>query len=177
MAGLIDTVLDLARARLGGGLHLNRNRNQLLGPALDEVVQELRASWPDRQINVDINLPEPIDCDRARIAQLLSNLLANALAHGAADTPVFVCASVDGGTLELSVTNQGMPISPAVIARLFEPFCRPLSDSGHQGLGLGLYIASEIARARRYAVRDVAARGDALRFQDGAATIGAAPVT
>ena len=44
MAGLIDNVLNLARARLGGGLHLNRNRDQLLGPALDEVVQELRAS-------------------------------------------------------------------------------------------------------------------------------------
>ena len=79
MAGLIDNVLDLTRARLGGGLQLKRNSDQPLGPVLDEAVQELGASWPDRKINVDITLPAAIDCDRARIAQLLSNLLANAL--------------------------------------------------------------------------------------------------
>ena len=147
MAGLIDNVLDLTRARLGGGLQLKRNSDQLLGPVLDEVVQELRASWPDRKINVDITLPAAIDCDRARIAQLLSNLLANALTHGAADAPVSVLARADKKTFELSVTNQGEPIAPAVSARLFEPFYRPVANSGHQGLGLGLYIASEIARA------------------------------
>ena len=148
MAGLIDNVLDLTRARLGGGLQLKRNGDQPLGPVLDEVVQELRASWPDRKINVDINLPAAIDCDRARIAQLLSNLLANALSHGAADAPVSVLARADKKTFELSVTNQGEPIALAVSARLFEPFYRPVANSGHQGgLGLGLYIASEIARA------------------------------
>jgi signal transduction histidine kinase len=147
MAGLIDNVLDLTRARLGGGLQLKRNSEQPLGPALDEVVQELRASWPDRKINVDITLPAAIDCDRARIAQLLSNLLANALTHGAADAPVSVLARADKKTFELSVTNQGEPIAPAVSARLFEPFYTPVANSGHQGLGLGLYIASEIARA------------------------------
>ncbi len=147
MAGLIDNVLDLTRARLGGGLQLKRNSDQPLGPVLDEVVQELRASWPDRKINVDITLPAAIDCDRARIAQLLSNLLANALTHGAADAPVSVLARADKKTFELSVTNQGEPIAPAVSARLFEPFYRPVANSGHQGLGLGLYIASEIARA------------------------------
>lgn len=147
MAGLIDNVLDLTRARLGGGLQLKRNSDQPLGPVLDEVVQELRASWPDRKINVDITLPAAIDCDRARIAQLLSNLLANALTHGAAEAPVSVLARADKKTFELSVTNQGEPIAPAVSARLFEPFYRPVANSGHQGLGLGLYIASEIARA------------------------------
>lgn len=147
MAGLIDNVLDLTRARLGGGLQLKRNSDQPLGPVLDEVVQELRASWPDRKINVDITLPAAIDCDRARIAQLLSNLLANALTYGAAEAPVSVLARADKKTFELSVTNQGEPIAPAVSARLFEPFYRPVANSGHQGLGLGLYIASEIARA------------------------------
>ena len=147
MAGLIDNVLDLTRARLGGGLQLKRNSDQPLGPVLDEVVQELRASWPDRKINVDITLPAAIDCDRARIAQLLSNLLANALTHGAAEAPVSVLARADKKTFELSVTNQGEPIAPAVSARLFEPFYGPVANSGHQGLGLGLYIASEIARA------------------------------
>jgi len=146
MAGLIDNVLDLARGRLGGGLTLNRNADEPLGPALEQVVAELRAGWPDRQIDVDIDLPGPITCDRPRIAQLLSNLLANALTHGAAG-PVTVRASVRDATLELSVANKGDPIPPGVAERLFEPFYRASAGSAKQGLGLGLYIASEIARA------------------------------
>ena len=56
-------------------------------------------------------------------------------------------ASLDGNALELSVENQGDAIPPDVLARLFEPFYRGPTDSRNQGLGLGLYIASEIARA------------------------------
>ena len=87
MAGLIDNVLDLARARLGGGLTLHRNADEPLAPALEQVVAELRSGHPDRQIDVHFDLVEPIVCDRPRIAQLLSNLLANALTHGAEGSP------------------------------------------------------------------------------------------
>lgn len=146
MLGLIDNVLDLARGRLGGGLTLARRADQPLAPALEHVIAELRTTWPDRQVDVDLDLPRPVDCDRARIAQLLSNLVANALTHGT-DAPIKVRASLDGGALELSVENQGDAIPPDVLARLFEPFYRGPSDSRNQGLGLGLYIASEIARA------------------------------
>ena len=146
MLGLIDNVLDLARGRLGGGLTLARSADQPLAPALEHVIAELRTTWPDRQIDVDLDLPRPVDCDRARIAQLLSNLVANALTHGA-DAPIKVRASLDGNALELSVENQGDAIPPDVLARLFEPFYRGPTDSRNQGLGLGLYIASEIARA------------------------------
>ena len=146
MLGLIDNVLDLARGRLGGGLTLARSADQALAPALEHVIAELRTTWPDRQIDVDLDLPRPVDCDRARIAQLLSNLVANALTHGA-DAPIKVRASLDGNALELSVENQGDAIPPDVLARLFEPFYRGPTDSRNEGLGLGLYIASEIARA------------------------------
>ena len=146
MLGLIDNVLDLARGRLGGGLTLTRSADQPLAPPLEHVIAELRTTWPDRQIDVDLDLPRPVDCDRARIAQLLSNLVANALTHGA-DAPVKVRASLDGAALELSVENQGDAIPPDVLACLFEPFYRGPTDSRNQGLGLGLYIASEIARA------------------------------
>ena len=84
---------------------------------------------------------------RARIAQLLSNLLANALTHGAPDAPVRVDAHTDAARLELSVANRGDPIPPATQQRLFQPFSRASLRPGQQGLGLGLYIASEIARA------------------------------
>ena len=146
MAGLIDNVLDFARGRLGGGLVLDRNADEPLGPVLEQVIAELRAAWPDRVIDAEIALAGPVKCDRARIAQLLSNLLANALTHGAADRPVSVRASTEAGLFELSVANSGDPIPPATIERLFQPFSRAPAHSNHQGLGLGLYIASEIAR-------------------------------
>jgi signal transduction histidine kinase len=145
MANLIDNVLDLARGRLAGGLALKRNRDEPLEPALAQVVEELRAAWPERPIGADMQLDAPVDCDPARIAQLLSNLLANALVHG--NGPVRVTARGKGGALELAVANGGAPIPPEVMARIFQPFYRAAADGNRQGLGIGLYIASEIARA------------------------------
>jgi signal transduction histidine kinase len=145
MANLIDNVLDLARGRLAGGLALKRNRDEPLEPALAQVVEELRAAWPERPIEADMQLDSPVDCDPARIAQLLSNLLANALVHG--NGPVRVTARSEGGALELAVANGGAPIPPEVMARIFQPFYRAVADGNRQGLGIGLYIASEIARA------------------------------
>ncbi|HET6519246.1 MAG TPA: HAMP domain-containing sensor histidine kinase, partial [Geminicoccaceae bacterium] len=163
MAGLIDNVLDLARGRLGGGLVLDRNADEPLGPALEQVVAELRAAWPDRVIDAEIALAGPVTCDRARIAQLLSNLLANALTHGAADRPVSVRAATRAGLFELSVANAGEPIPPATIGRLFQPFFRASARSSHQGLGLGLYIASEIARGHGGAL-EVTSTPEETRF-------------
>jgi signal transduction histidine kinase len=145
MANLIDNVLDLARGRLAGGLTLKRDRDEPLEPALMQVVEELRAAWPERPIEVDMQLDAPVDCDPARIAQLLSNLLANALVHGKG--PVRLKARSEGGALQLDVGNGGAPIPPEVMARIFQPFYRAAADGNRQGLGIGLYIASEIARA------------------------------
>ena len=147
MAGLIDDVLDFARGRLGGGLVLDRTATEPLAPVLGQVIAEMRAVWPDRLIDTEIALSGPVSCDRRRIAQLLSNLLANALKHGAADRPVTVRASDQGGVFELSVANAGEPIPPPMIERLFQPFFRASASTRDQGLGLGLYIAAEIARA------------------------------
>jgi signal transduction histidine kinase len=147
MAGLIDNVLDFARGRLGGGLELDRNTGVPLEAALEQVVAELRAAWPDRVIQTELGIHKTVRCDPARVAQLLSNLLANALTHGGSDGPVGVRAATEGGTFELSVTNKGEPIPPDTAQRLFQPFVRASVRRGQQGLGLGLYIAAEIARA------------------------------
>jgi signal transduction histidine kinase len=146
MAALIDNVLDLARGRLGGGLTLQRAPVQL-GPVLRQVIEELRASHPKQPVEAVIELDAEIDCDRGRIAQLLSNLLGNALTHGAADQPVLVHAATREGVFELSVSNAGEEIPAAAIERLFQPFARGAVRPDQAGLGLGLYIASEIARA------------------------------
>jgi signal transduction histidine kinase len=77
---------------------------------------------------------------------LLSNLVANALTHGAKDGTVEVGGSIEGEEIVLLVANSGDPIPPSALARLFEPFSREGVHASQQGLGLGLYIASEIAR-------------------------------
>jgi signal transduction histidine kinase len=147
MSGLIDNVLDLARARLGGGFVLNRDAREPLDPVLAQVVGELRAVWPDRAIETAFDLTRPVNCDRIRIAQLLSNLIGNALTYGSADRPVRVRGVTSDSIFEVSVSNAGDPIPPEAMGRLFEPFSRGDVRPNRDGLGLGLYIASEIARA------------------------------
>jgi signal transduction histidine kinase len=163
MIGLIDNLLDLARGRLGGGLTLQRSTDEPLAPILEHVIDELRAAWPDRTIDAEISVDAPVACDRARIAQLLSNLLANALMHGAKEEPIVVRASVRSDVFELLVANFGDPISPGVMDRLFQPFFRGSRNSGQPGLGLGLYIASEIAHAHGGTL-DVVSTADETRF-------------
>jgi sigma-B regulation protein RsbU (phosphoserine phosphatase) len=147
MSGLIDNVLDFARGRLGGGIALNRDANRPLQPVLQQVVDELRTAMPDRVIESDLEIADPVNCDRTRIGQMVSNLLGNALTHGSPDSPVKIVASTDNGVFMLWIANAGEPIPDAAMANLFQPFFRGQVRAGHQGLGLGLYIASEIAKA------------------------------
>jgi sigma-B regulation protein RsbU (phosphoserine phosphatase) len=147
MAGLIDNVLDFARGRLGGGIVLERNANQSLEPVLHQVIDELRLASPGRQVDAEYAIDVPVDCDRSRIGQLVSNLVGNALSHGANDQPVRVCAVTENGLFKLSVANGGEPIPQAAMERLFEPFIRGEAGASRQGLGLGLHIASQIAKA------------------------------
>jgi signal transduction histidine kinase len=148
MSGLIDNVLDFARGRLGGGLPIDRTTAQPLLPVLEHVVAEFRTSQPDRWIEAAFSIHRPIRCDRDKIGQLFSNLLGNALAYGSAASPVSVRAVTDPDVFELSVANAGQAIPPETIERLFAPFSRGTDrQSNLKGLGLGLYIASEVARA------------------------------
>jgi len=146
MSGLIDDVLDFARGRLGGGLVVQKSDAVALRPMIELVVEEIRLAHPERVITVDIS-DVSVRCDAARIGQLLSNLLANALTHGAADGVIRVQTSVCDGQFELSVGNPGDAIPPEVSEHLFKPFVRASAKPSQQGLGLGLYIASEIAKA------------------------------
>ena len=148
MSALIDDVLDFARGRLGGGLLLDRNANAPVEATLRQVVAELTASAPDRVVEMEFNLAEPINCDLSRIAQLCSNLLGNAHTHGSTTEPIRVRAVSGAGCFELSVSNAGEPIPPVALGRLFRPFFRGAARSNkREGLGLGLYIANEIAKA------------------------------
>jgi signal transduction histidine kinase len=147
MSGLIANVLDFARGRLGGGLTLDRSADPSLGPILEQVVAELRAGAPDRTIETAFALTRPVPCGPDRIAQLFSNLLGNAVAYGSRGQPIRAGASTDAAEFELWVANASDPIAPGMMERLFQPFFRGEVRPSQQGLGLGLYIAAEIARA------------------------------
>jgi signal transduction histidine kinase len=147
MSGLIDNVLDLTRARLGGGIGLNRVANAPLEKMLNQVVDETKATWPDHKIETHFALANPVNCDPGRVGQMLSNLMANAVKHGAKGSPIVVEASSEGDVFEMSVANNGPPIPPDVAERLFQPFFRAPGQQSNEGLGLGLYIVSEVARA------------------------------
>jgi signal transduction histidine kinase len=147
MTGLIDNILDFARGRLGGGIVVDRTPDGKLEAALAQVVAELRTAWPDRAIEADLLLDGPVAGDSGRLAQLFSNLLANALTYGEPGTPVRARARCENGVFELAVANRGAPIPAGTVEKLFQPFSRAAAGPGQEGLGLGLYIVAEIARA------------------------------
>ena len=147
MSGLIDNVLDFARGRLGGGIALNLTFGEPLETLLNQIVAELQVAQPGTVITTNYAINEPILCDRVRLGQLVSNLLGNAITHGTSSEPVRLHAETKSGLLELWIANSGEPIPEAAMARLFHPFFRGEVRTSEQGLGLGLHIASEIAKA------------------------------
>ncbi len=163
MGGLIENVMDFARGRLGGGLSLIKTVDSSMETTLEQIIAEARTAWPHRVIQSEIVLGQPVVCDSARIAQMFSNLLANAHTHGDSDGPISVFAISDDSGFKLSVTNIGAPIPTEIVERLFQPFSRASARPGQQGLGLGLYIASEIARAHNGSL-DVASSAENTCF-------------
>ena len=153
MAELIANLLDYARGRLGDGLELERRSSDGLDAQLRQVIDELRIAHPSRHIVTRVDIDDTFVCDPDRVAQLLSNLVGNALLHGSADQPIEIEAVSDAEAFRLSVSNGGDPIPESIRAQLFQPFRRATpSDADHGalgGLGLGLHIAHEIALAHR----------------------------
>jgi signal transduction histidine kinase len=147
MGMLIENVLDFARGRLGGGLPVKRQWVDDLASVLEHTLSEVQLSNPQAQISHSLALPTGIYCDSLRISQLLSNLVGNAVTHGSAAEPVRVKAWTESADIIISVANQGPPIPEALMPLLFEPFTRSEAGQRGEGLGLGLYIASQIAEA------------------------------
>lgn len=147
MGALITNTLDFARGRLGGGIQLALEPCVTLEKTLHELIAEQQGLFPERKIITHVDLAGVVDCDDTRIGQLFSNLLSNALKYGHPQTPVKIEAKSRDGQFVLSITNYGDKISETVLQRIFQPFSRGEVKQGKEGLGLGLYIAAEIARA------------------------------
>ena len=140
---MISDLLDFTQARLGRGLRLERaeiDPHALVGQAVDD----LRVAHPGRALVLKTSGSGRMSADAQRLAQLLGNLVANAMTHGEPEGTVTVVAAIDDRALTLSVHNTGAPIPVEQLATLFEPMTR--GSSRGEGIGLGLFIVREIAR-------------------------------
>lgn len=147
MAALVDDMVDLTLGKLGGGIPLQLRHELDLCGTLRQVVEEMRSTYPQRAIEFDAGELASVLCDARRIGQLTSNLLKNALVYGDPGRPVRVTTHIIDDMLELAVINHGPCMSQDTLAHLFQPYWRAATKSPHEGLGLGLFIVSEIARS------------------------------
>lgn len=148
MGHMITEIVDWTQARLGGGFPLSP-RAADLGDICERIVSELQAAHPGSRIVLERHGACDGMWDQARLAQVVQNLVGNAVQHGAPEHPVRVSVACADDRVVLEVHNAGAPIPPESMPRIFEPFTRlerrPTSD--RTSLGLGLYIVREIVRA------------------------------
>ena len=147
MARMIEDMLDLARARLGGGIIVKCEAADFKA-LVERVLREHQTAAPDRLIEASYQGNLTGYWDPERIAQVASNLIGNAFKHGSAVRPIWI--RLDGtphDEVTLTVRNGGT-IPPDILAHLFDPFRGGQRQSGRgAGLGLGLYIVSHIVKA------------------------------
>ncbi|HEV7280744.1 MAG TPA: HAMP domain-containing sensor histidine kinase [Pirellulaceae bacterium] len=153
MAGIIHDLLDFATTRLGGSMPIAPKPMDLTG-ICREVVAEMRAGHPARTI--DLNTPDDLtlEADASRLRQALSNLIGNAIQHGARSSPIAVNVRREDESVVLSVTNAGTAIPPEAFGTIFDPFIQGTSGdetvrAQSSSVGLGLYIVREIVTAHR----------------------------
>lgn len=142
MQSMIQDLLDFARARHGAGLPIQLQPVRL-GDICRSAIEEVRTAKPNGTVLLDVTGDDSASLDPARVEQVVTNLVTNALTHGA-DAPVKVMVTEDGTNVRLDVKNQGVPIRQHLVPALFEPF---RSGDAPGSVGLGLFIVSEIARA------------------------------
>jgi signal transduction histidine kinase len=145
MERMIKDLLDFTRVRLGGGFPLQPAPTHL-DRVCAEVLEELEVAHPTRELRRRLLGGYAGEWDRHRLAQVVSNLVGNALQYSPESSPVTVTTYPTDEHMVLEVHNLGPCIPPEVLTHLFEPFRRGAAAPVRQGLGLGLYIAWEIVR-------------------------------
>lgn len=149
---MVGALLDFTRSRLGGGIPVDPARLNM-GKVVHDVVNELKAAHPDRKIEVDARGALNGKWDCARMSQVLTNLIGNALEHGSDRTVVTVAVHGDDKEVCVSIHNRGAAIPEEQMDGLFNAMKRQgiadKSSGPSANLGLGLYIADQIVRAHK----------------------------
>ena len=145
MDRMVSDLLDLTRSRLGGGIPIER-ADMDLRDVVRDVVSELGVLYTAAEFDLRFAGDLRGRWDPERVSQVLSNLIGNAVEHGAAATPVTVDVGGDAGTVRVAIHNHGTPIPESLVRRIFDPMKTPQGGSSKH-LGLGLYIADRIVTA------------------------------
>ncbi|WP_375745097.1 ATP-binding protein [Corallococcus interemptor] len=147
---MIRDLLDFTQARLGGGLRIQRRPSDL-HEIVDGVLEEIEATHPDREIRRRRSGSGLGVWDPDRLGQLAQNLVTNALKYSPRDTAIQVETHGGDDAVSLSIHNEGAPISPERMSRLFEPLQRASGevDPSSRSIGLGLYIVKQLVEAHR----------------------------
>lgn len=149
MDRLVGDLLDLTRTRLGTGLPISRAPTDL-AQVCRQVVSELRGAHPETPVRFEAKGHLQGEWDSDRLAQVVSNLVGNALQHGAKGRPIVVRARSAGHEALLEVHNEGPPIPKGSLNAIFEPMVRIRAapeDARSKSLGLGLFVAEQIVLA------------------------------
>src|SRR4029079_16350932 len=141
---MIHQLPDSTRPRLGGGMPIERRACDL-NEIVRQVIEEAESAHPGRRFHVQQASNATGTWDLDRLSQLLSNLVRNALEHGSSGAPVGIYVHDDPTHVEIVVENEGPAIPSDLVPVLFDPF-RQGERRSSGGLGLGLYIAQQIAR-------------------------------
>jgi signal transduction histidine kinase len=147
MKHMIAELLDFTRIRPETGMPIQRAPTDFASTAAG-IVEEMQASHPGRLFDLRVSGDCVGNWDPERLAQVCTNLLCNAVEHGAVGEPVVI--HLDGAlaeAVEISVNNVGKPIPPEVLSQLFLPFRRVNGNAKVGGVGLGLYIVEQIVSA------------------------------
>lgn len=151
MSKLINDLIDFTRTHLGPGIPIRVKQGSLVA-VCEEVVNELRTFHPEQLI--ELQVPPQLDAifDDSRVAQVLSNLIGNAIQYGGADAPVTVCLTSNDDDIAITVNNHGRTIAPDKISGIFDPMVRIAASvnadyTERTSLGIGLYISREIVHA------------------------------
>lgn len=154
MNQMIGALLDFTRSRLGGGIPI-RPCDMDMGDAVRDVIAEVHAAYPGRSIEIEAGPSLKGEWDPDRIVQVFTNLVINAVQHGAPGAPVTVALRGEGDSVAVSVHNTGKQIPAEQHATLFSPMkkawssAREARDGTTASLGLGLYIAERIVHAHK----------------------------
>jgi signal transduction histidine kinase len=142
MSGIIRDLLDFSRARQGTGIPIVRGPVDLHAVAARAIL-EVQAIHPQHEIDLAAEPDATLDGDEARLLQVVSNLVGNAVQHGAQQSPVAVLIETGPEALLLQVRNEGPPIDPGLLPSIFEPFRRG------QHRPRAVHRARDRSRARR----------------------------
>lgn len=154
MDRMIVDLLDVTRARQGGGLQVFPKAVRL-DAICRGVLDEIELAYPNRSVHLDVRGDSEGMLDADRMAQVVTNLVTNALEYSPSDTAVRVeLEGTSHDEIRLTIHNEGAPIARESLPSLFDPFTRgatpsrpPATSHRRRGLGLGLYIVDQIVRA------------------------------